>query len=94
MDYLMHHHSGSGLEAREPRGAGNEPKRERPRADGCRQSRHGKNVAGIQRKIASYLHTGAPVPPALAKNLADLLWKEQRSRLGQLQNMRRRGELR
>ena len=57
-------------------------------------SRHGANVAGIQRKIASYLHKGHAVPEALAKNLADLLWKEQRSRLGQLQNMRRRGELR
>jgi hypothetical protein len=94
MDYLMHHHSGSRLEAREPRGAGNEPKRERPRADGCRQSRHGSNVAAIQRKIARCLQRAEAVPEALAKNLADLLWKEQRSRLGQLQNMRRRGELR
>jgi hypothetical protein len=44
-----------------------------------------------QRKIAKYLHKGESVPPALAKNLADLLAKEQRSRLGQLQNMRKRG---
>jgi hypothetical protein len=57
-------------------------------------SRHGANVAGIQRKIASYLHKGEPVPEALAKNLADLLWKTQRQRLGELSNMRRRGELR
>jgi hypothetical protein len=31
---------------------------------------------------------------SLAQNLAGLLRKEQRSRLGQLQNMRRRGEMR
>jgi hypothetical protein len=68
--------------------------RKRRFADGPKLSRHGANVAGIQRKIASYLHKGEPVPEALAKNLADLLWKEQRSRLGQLQNMRKRGELR
>lgn len=62
--------------------------------NGPKLSRHGANVAAIQRKIASYLHKGEPVPEALAKNLADLLWKEQRTRLGQLSNMRRRGELR
>jgi hypothetical protein len=58
------------------------------------KSQHGKHVANVQRKIARHLNKGEPVPEALAKNLADLLWKEQRSRLGQLQNMRRRGELR
>jgi hypothetical protein len=59
-----------------------------------RKSRHGENVTAIQRKIAGCLHRGDAVPEALAKNLADLLAKEQRNRLGQLQNMRRRGELR
>jgi hypothetical protein len=59
-----------------------------------RPSRHSQNVMGVQRKIATYLRRSEPVPAALAKNLADLLWKEQRQRLGQLGNMRRRGELR
>jgi hypothetical protein len=58
------------------------------------KSQHGKNVAAVQRKIARHLHRGEPVAPGLAQHLAALLWKEQRSRLGQLQNMRRRGELR
>jgi hypothetical protein len=93
MDYLILKSEGTQT-ARTPRGAGNEPKRERPRADGCRLSRHGKNVSAVQRKIASYLHKGQPVPEGLAQNLAALLAKEQRSRFGQLQNMRRRGELR
>jgi hypothetical protein len=58
------------------------------------KSQHGKHVADIQRKIARHLNRGEAVPPGLAQNLAALLLKEQRSRLGQLQNMRRRGELR
>ena len=45
-------------------------------------------------QIARRLRRGAPVPAGLAQNLADLLWKAQRSRLGELQNMRKRGELR
>jgi hypothetical protein len=57
-------------------------------------ARHGKHVAAVQRKIARHLNKGEPVPPGLAQNLAALLAKEQRSRLGELQNMRRRGELR
>ena len=57
------------------------------------KSQHGKHVAEVQRKIARHLHKGEPVPPGLAQALAALLWKEQRSRLGQLQNMRKRGEL-
>jgi len=59
-----------------------------------RPSRYSQNVMGVQRKVSTYLRRREPVPPALAKNLADLLWKEQRNRLGQLRNMRRRGELR
>jgi hypothetical protein len=55
---------------------------------------HGKHVANVQRKIARHLNRGEAVPPGLAQNLAALLAKEQRSRLGQLQNMRWRGELR
>ena len=58
------------------------------------KSQHGKHVADIQPKIARYLHKGEPVPEGLAQALAALLWKEQRTRLGQLQNMRRRGEIR
>ena len=58
------------------------------------KSQHGKHVADIQRKIGRHLNRGEAVPPGLAQALAALLWKEQRSRLGQLQNMRRRGELR
>jgi|HubBroStandDraft_6_1064221.scaffolds.fasta_scaffold527078_2 hypothetical protein len=58
------------------------------------KSQHGKHVANVQRKIARHLNKGDAVPPGLAQALAALLWKEQRSRLGQLQNMRRRGELR
>jgi hypothetical protein len=58
------------------------------------KSQHGKHVAAVQRKIARYLNRGEAVPPGLGQALAALLWKEQRSRLGQLQNMRRRGELR
>lgn len=54
----------------------------------------GANISTTKRKIAKHLHKGKPVPPGLAQNLADLLAKEQRNRLGQLQNMRRRGELR
>jgi hypothetical protein len=55
---------------------------------------HGKHVEAVQRKIARHLHKGEPVPEGLAQHLAALLMKEQRGRLGQLQNMRRRGELR
>jgi hypothetical protein len=58
------------------------------------KSQHGTHVANVQRKIARHLHKGEPIPPGLAQNLGALLLKEQRSRLGQLQNMRRRGELR
>ena len=58
------------------------------------KSQHGTHVANVQRKIARHLNRGEAVPPGLAQNLAALLLKEQRSRLGQLQNMRRRGELR
>jgi hypothetical protein len=58
------------------------------------KSQHGKHVADIQRKIARHLNRGEAIPPRLAQNLAALLANEQRSRLGQLQNMRRRGELR
>ena len=58
------------------------------------KSQHGKHVANVQRKIARHLQRGEPVPPGLAQNLTTLLAKEQRSRLGQLQNMRKRGELR
>ena len=66
----------------------------RERVTSGRPSRYSQNVMGVQRKIATYLRRGESVPAVLAKNLADLLWKEQRTRLGQLQNMRRRGELR
>jgi hypothetical protein len=59
-----------------------------------RPSRYSQNVMGMKRKIATYLRRSEPVPAALAKNLADLLWKEQRQRLEQLGKMRRRGELR
>ena len=58
------------------------------------KSQHGKHVANVQRKIARHLNKGKPVPADLAQALAALLRKEQRTRLGQLQNMRRRGELR
>ena len=58
------------------------------------KSRHGTHVANVQRKIARHLHRGEPVPPEKAQALGALLAKEQRSRLGQLQNMRKRGELR
>jgi hypothetical protein len=58
------------------------------------KSQHGKHVANVQRKIARHLNRGEAVPPGLAQALAALLWKEQRTRLGQLQNVRRRGELR
>jgi hypothetical protein len=58
------------------------------------KSQHVKHVADLQRKIARHLHKGEQVPEGLAQNLGALLLKEQRSRLGQLQNMRRRGELR
>ena len=59
------------------------------------KSQHGQHVANVQRKIARHLHKGGePVLPGLAKNLADLLWKAQRNRLGELQNARKRGELR
>jgi hypothetical protein len=58
------------------------------------KSQHGKHVADIQRKIARHLHKGEPVPPGLARHLGDLLLKEQRGCFGQLQNMRRRGDLR
>jgi hypothetical protein len=53
----------------------------------------GANISDVNRKIARLLRRGESVPPALAKNLADLLAKEQRNRFGQLQNARRRGEL-
>jgi hypothetical protein len=58
------------------------------------KSQHGKHVANVQRKIARHLNRGEQVPEGLAQHLGALLLKEQRSRLGQLQNMRRRGELR
>jgi hypothetical protein len=58
------------------------------------KSRHGKHVADIQRKIARRLHRGERVPEGLAQHLGALLLKEQRGRFGQLQNMRRRGEIR
>jgi hypothetical protein len=54
----------------------------------------GANISTAKRKIATHLHKGEPVPPRLAQNLADLLAKEQRNRLGELQNARKRGELR
>jgi hypothetical protein len=54
----------------------------------------GIRISQVNRSIARHLHKGVPVPPGLAQNLADLLRKEQRNRLGQLQNMRKRGELR
>jgi hypothetical protein len=57
-------------------------------------AQHGTHVANVQRKIARHLNLGEAVPPGLAQALAVLLWKEQRTRLGQLQNMIRRGELR
>jgi hypothetical protein len=52
----------------------------------------GIRICQVNRSIARHLHKGAPVP-GLAQALADLLRKEQRNRLGQLQNMRKRGEL-
>ena len=58
------------------------------------KSQHGKHVADIQRKVARHLNKGEAFPPGLAQALAALLWKEQRIRLGQLQNARKRGELR
>jgi hypothetical protein len=58
------------------------------------KSQHGKHVANVQRKIARHLKRGEAVPPGLAQALAALLWREQRPRLGQLRNMRKRGELR
>jgi hypothetical protein len=64
------------------------------RASAGGKSQHGKHVADIQRKIARRLHRGEAVPPGLAQALAALLAKDQRTRLGQLQNARRRGELR
>jgi hypothetical protein len=54
----------------------------------------GVHISQVNRKIAKHLQRGEPVPPGRAQALAALLAKEQRSRLGQLQNMRRRGELR
>jgi len=54
----------------------------------------GDNIAVAKLQVARRLRRGAPVPPGLAQNLADLLRKSQRQRLGQLQNMRKRGELR
>jgi hypothetical protein len=54
----------------------------------------GANISTAKRKIATHLHRGEPVPSGLAQNLAALLAKEQRSRFGQLQNARKRGELR
>jgi hypothetical protein len=57
------------------------------------KSQHGTNVANVQRKIARHLNRGEAVPRGLAENLAALLAKEQRGRFGQLQNMRKRGEL-
>jgi hypothetical protein len=59
-----------------------------------RKSHHAVNLVSLQRQIARHLQRGEPVPPGRAQALGALLWKEQRSRLGQLQNMRRRGELR
>jgi hypothetical protein len=59
-----------------------------------RKLRLGENISTVQRKIAGRLHRGEPIPPALAKNLGDLLAKDQRNRLGELQNARKRGELR
>jgi hypothetical protein len=58
-----------------------------------RKSQHGAYVMAVQLKIARLRRRGEPVPDGLAKALANLLWKEQRARLGQLSNMRRRGEL-
>jgi hypothetical protein len=58
------------------------------------KSQHGKHVANVRRKIARHLNRGEQVPEGLAQHLGAVLSKEQRSRLGQLQNMRRRGELR
>jgi hypothetical protein len=54
----------------------------------------GDNIQIAKLKIARCLRKGEAVPPGLAQNLGALLLKEQRSRLGQLQNMRKRGELR
>ena len=59
-----------------------------------RKSHHATNLVNLQRSIARHLRRGESVPPGKAQALGALLAKEQRSRLGQLQNMRRRGELR
>jgi hypothetical protein len=59
-----------------------------------RKSHHATNLVNLQRLIARNLHRGEPVPLGKAQALAGLLVKEQRSRLGQLQNMRKRGDLR
>ena len=58
-----------------------------------RKSQHGAHVEAVQRKIARHLHKGEPVPPGLAQHLGALLAKEQRSRLGEIQNARKRGEI-
>jgi hypothetical protein len=54
----------------------------------------GDNIAIAKLQVARRLRRGEPIPPGLAKNLADLLTKAQRNDFGRLQNMRRRGELR
>ena len=54
----------------------------------------GDNIAIAKLQVARRLRRGEPIPDGLAQNLAALLGKEQRNRLGQLQNARRRGELR
>ena len=54
----------------------------------------GIRISQVNRSIARHLHKGEPVPAGLAQHLGALLLKEQRNRLGQLQNARRRGELR
>jgi hypothetical protein len=54
----------------------------------------GDNIAIAKLQIARRLRRGEPIPPGLSQNLGDLLRKAQRNRLGELQNQRRRGELR
>jgi hypothetical protein len=54
----------------------------------------GDSIQIVKLKVARCLRKGEVVPPGLAQHLGALLAKEQRNRLGQLQNMRRRGELR
>jgi hypothetical protein len=54
----------------------------------------GSHISHVNRQIARHLNRSQPVPPGLAQALADLLKKAQRNRFGELQNARKRGELR